>query len=99
MKNIFRTVAGYTAIGTLALLMGTAVVGCERDTVQGPAGAPGAAGANGAPGVQGSQGEAAPANPAMSEKSEKTTTTTSSNDVPGTGSSTTTEKSSTKSTN
>jgi hypothetical protein len=96
MKNILKTVASYTAIGALAILMGTATIGC-KETVQGPAGAPGASGANGAPGAQ---GDAAPANPAMSEKSDKsTTTTTTANDVPGTGSSTTTQKSSTKTTN
>ncbi len=95
MKNILTTVASYAAIGALALLMGTAAIGC-KETVQGPTGATGASGATGATGAQ---GETAPANPAMSEKSEKSTTTTTANDVPGTGSSTTTEKSSTKSAN
>jgi len=97
MKNIIRTVASYTAIGTLALLMGTATIGCNKEeATQGPAGATGASGATGATGAQ---GDTAPAAPAMSEKSDKSTTTTTSNDVPGTGSSTTTEKSSTKSNN
>lgn len=98
MKNIIRTVASYTAIGALAILMGTTTIGCNKEEpVQGPAGAPGASGATGATGAQ---GDAAPAAPAMSEKSDKsTTTTTTANDVPGTGSSTTTEKSSTKTTN
>jgi hypothetical protein len=95
MKNILKTVASYSAIGALAIMMGTAVIGCEKETVQGPAGAPGASGATGATGPQ---GETALPNPAMSEKSEKSTITTTANDVPGTGSSTT-EKSSTKSTN
>jgi hypothetical protein len=97
MKKIIRTAATYTAIGTLALLMGTAAIGCKEtvreEAVQGPAGAPGATGAAGA------QGEAAPANPSVSEKSDSSTTTTTKNGMPGTGSSTTTEKSSTQKSN
>jgi hypothetical protein len=76
MKKIIRTAATYTAIGTLAILMGTAVIGCKEtvkeEPVQGATGAPGATGATGA---QGSQGETAPANPSVSEKSATTTTT------------------------
>jgi len=62
MKKNLRNVATYTAIGAVALLMGTAAIGCketvreETSTTQGPAGAPGAAGANGAAGATGAQG-------------------------------------------
>jgi len=72
MKKIMKTAATYTGIAAIALMMGTAVIGC---TVQGPAGPPGMSGAPGATGAQGSQGDPAPANPTVTKSYNSTTTT------------------------
>jgi hypothetical protein len=78
-----------------AFLLGTAVIGCEKETtttVPVPvAGEPGPAGAPGAPGA-----DAAP--PQASEKTSESSTTTKSDNGAG-GSTTTTDKSATQKTN
>ena len=78
-----------------AFLLGTAVVGCEKETtttvpvpVAGEPGPPGAPGAPGAPAVA----------PQTSEKPSESSTTTSSDSNPG-GSVTTTDKTTTQKTN
>ena len=84
MKN---KMTGTVAFIGLAFLLGTAVIGCER----------GDTGAPGAPGAQGAAAPApAPAAPQVAEKTSQSSTTTESN--PG-GSTTPTDKSSTKTTN
>jgi len=86
---------GTAALIGFAFLLGTAVVGCEKDTtttvpvpVAGEPGPPGAPGAPGAPAAA----------PQTSEKTTESSTTTSSDSNPG-GSTTTTDKTTTQKTN
>lgn len=96
MKRKTSTAA---ALIGLAFLLGTAVVGCEKETetttvpVAGAPGPQGAAGAQGAPGAA-----AAPAPAQASEKTSESSTTTTNDNSPG-GNTTTTDKSTTTKTN
>lgn len=90
-----RKIGTAAALIGFAFLLGTAVVGCEKETtttvpVAGEQGPPGAPGAPGAP--------AAAAAPLTSEKTSESATTTSSDNSPG-GSTTTSDKTTTQKTN
>lgn len=87
-----RQIGSVAALIGIAFLLGTAVVGCEKDTTTTVP----VAGEQGPPGAPGAPGAAAPAQ--GSEKTSESSTTTTNNNNPG-GSTTTTDKSSSQKTN
>ena len=87
-----RQIGSIAALVGIAFLLGTAVVGCEKDTTTTVP----VAGEQGPPGAQGAPGAGAPAQ--SSDKTSESSTTTTNNNNPG-GSTTTTDKSSSQKTN